>query len=284
MKTKVATLIIIVAILLSSIGTFLYVMAPSTPANTSETELVLPFTNGSSFTLLYRVMVTVENDTRVVEEVEDVFSVIEPGFPFTRVKTLDGIEKNIPTIFLAVPRELTATSFYTPISTKLLGETLCIQLSPKSSRLVGGTPGSCKSVFVEVRYNEYGLTDQAIFYGSIGGSIYSEHVYVVARSVSGETVVKAKPLCITMYSQNILFATPGLYYFDTHGGRYVLDTDYGKYKPLLIILKTPENQQVWESLPGRYVGYVLLVSPLLVDIDKIPELERVMAEKIVYLE
>lgn len=224
------------------------------------------------------------NETAVIEENEEVFTVVEPGFPLTRVRLLSGAEKYVPTVFLAVPVELFTSEFYAPVEVKLVNEAFCVQLQPRVRWHSGGTPGTCKSIFVEVRYDGRGLVQQTMLYAGIGGAVYIERVHVVARSLRGETRVKVEPVCITLYSHNIVYATPGLYYFDERGGRYIVDREYGKYRPLLIVLKTPENHELWRTLSGSYRGYVLLVSPLLADLDKVPELERLQREKVIYLD
>lgn len=277
------SLMLLIVVVFSAVGVVLY----HAPANVRKTtdEVTLPFSRGSSFTLLRTVAITIGNETNIVGESEEVFMVVEPGFPLTKVRMLNGAEKTIPTIFLAVPRELLTYEFYAPIETALVNESLCIQLSPKGSKHAGGTPGTCKSVFVEIKYNATtGLTQQTIIYTGIGGAIYYERVYVVARSVSGEQRARFDLVCLTLYSTNIMFATPGLYYLDERGGRYVVDREYSRYRPLLLVLKTPENQKVWESLLGRYRGYVLLVSPLLADLNRVPELDRLLEEMVLYLE
>lgn len=279
---RLLTVLVLLVVALSVVGVVFQVHGPTTHHDAAE--VTLPFSHGSSFTLLRTVSIMLGNETAVIEESEEVFIVVEPGFPLTRVRLLSGVEKYLPTVFLAVPLELYSSDFYAPVEAKLVNEALCIQLQPRGTRHSGGTPGTCKSVFVEVRYDERGLTQQTMLYAGIGGAVYIERTYVVARSVSGEIRVKVEPVCTTLYSSSILYATPGLYYFDEKGGRYIVDREYDKYRPLLIVLKTPENQELWRTLPGRYRGYVLLVSPLLADLDKVPGLERLQTEKVIYLD
>lgn len=282
MNLRALAVALVIAAVLSTLGIVFYAHAPARPGTAAE--VTLPFSHGSTFTLLRTIRMIIGNKSYVVEETEEVFSVVEPGFPLTLAKTLDGSTRYVPTVFLAVPEELLGSEFYAPISAKLMNESVCVHLKPSGARHAGGTPGTCRSVLVEVSYDRSGLVQYALLYSGVGEVVYSEKVYVVARSVSGEARVRTSHVCASLYSRDIAFAMPGLYRFDRSGVHYVADRDYGKYRPLLLVLKAPENQRMWESLPERYRGYVLLVSPLLADLNRVPELDRLLREKVLYLE
>lgn len=282
MRVRGRLLVSVLLLLLVALSV-VYVMDVLKPPG-EEPPLTLPFGEGSSFTLL-RVQRLIVNGTEVDAWMsEQVLIVEKPGFPLTRARTLEGEAVEVPTVLLAVPSELWGGSFYAVISGSILGEPLCVHF--KHDRwLKGGTPGACKSVLIEVHHDESGLTRATVMYMAIGGALYYERVEVVARSIRGSARVNREPVCASFYSRSIEYAAPGLYLFDGRGGvQYVTGVRYSEARPLLIVLKHPANGELWRRLPETHRGYVLLVSPLLAHIDEVPELDRVLTEKVVRIE
>lgn len=298
MNTRILASILIALIVVSVASSYMLVHRDSigrgntrsavntpVPGGVEEEEeyVTLPFSAGSTFTL-YRVVVLLggDNGTYVLSEHEEILVVEEPGFPASRARTLSGESVLIPTIYLGVPKELASKDFYVPVYTRLIGEALCIHLAPESwGEHAGGTPGACKRILVVVSWDERGMTTRTVILSGVGGAPYAEYIYVVARSVNGETRVRPEKTCLSYHSPEIMLSTPGLYYFDSGRATYVDDTDYSKYRPLLVVLKTRENESLWRTLLLTYTGYVLLVSPLLSNIDEVPELDRLISEKVV---
>lgn len=272
--------LLIIVLVVSSIFTLL---APHKTLNNDDVllEVTVAFNKGDSFTLLKTTQIIYSNETITIDQAQEILIIEEPGFPLTTVKTLSGDVLKVPTIYFAVPREL--MGFYTPVSFHLFNESACIMLNWKQGYLSGGTPGTCKSALVDVKYDERGLVTTVVTYATVGGAVYAERVDVVARSVSRESRVKVLDTCIEFYSSNIMYSLPGLYEVKNGKVHYVNTRNYTDFKPLLLVLKTPENQQLWETLPRSYHGYVLLVSPLLVDLERVPELDLLLKEKVVRL-
>lgn len=278
MRARGRLLVSVLLLLLVALSV-VYVIGVLKPPG-EEPPLTLPFGEGSSFTLL-RVQRLIVNGTEVDAWMsEQVIIVEKPGFPLTRARTLEGEVVEVPTVLLAVPPELWGGSFYAVISGSILGEPLCVHFR-HDGWLRGGTPGACKSVLIEVHHDESGLTRAAVMYMAIGGALYYERVEVVARSIQGSSRVNREPVCDSFYSRSIEYAAPGLYLFDGRRVEYVAGVRYSEVKPLLIVLKHPANAELWRRLPETYRGYVLLVSPLLAHIDEVPELDRVLTEKVV---
>lgn len=271
--------IIIIVLVVSSLFVIPYTRMNSP---NSTVEVTLPFSRGDAFTLLKTMQIIYSNETVTVDQSQEILIIEEPGFPLTTVKTLYGNVFKIPTIYFAVPKEL--SGFYTPVLFNLFNESACIMLTLRHrGRLSGGTPGTCKSALVDVEYDERGLVKTVVTYATVGGAVYAERIDVVARSVNGESRVKVLDTCIEFYSSNIMYSLPGLYEVKNGKVHYVNTRNYTDFKPLLLVLKTPENNQIWETLPRSYQGYVLLVSPLLVDLERVPELDLLLKEKVVRL-
>ena len=256
--------------------------------NKTYVNLTLPFGKDSSLTLYVETRLYTENGTYTVSNMSIPLLIVEPGWPFTRAYS-SGRIITIPTVLLALPEEFREKSFSAPVTTFTVPQGMCLPFKLHSPGLiyVGTTPGPCKSYGVQLEYrNDTGLLEYGSVFGVVGGSVYQDIISVVAWANLNRTVIQVPEenlsFCQNYYSKDIMYTMPGDYVYHDTFGEY-LGCRIPDERPLLILYKSPDANQIWSHLLGNYTGHVLVVSPIMKTVGQIPYLEDVVTYHAVYI-
>lgn len=179
----------------------------------------------------------------------------------------------LPLTDVVLPEELAGAGFSAPVAVVPLGDVACTEFRPIGDRAyIGGPPGRCKPYIVYREYSSDGLLlRETVTVFLPGGALLVVHKSVTAARHQAARPARVdaggEPLCSGAISDDIRLVPPGVYLF---AGPVVYRAcpaaEYIKERPLLVLDKTPESQEVWSRLldgrPGRL--YVYVKSPLLV--------------------
>ena len=291
-RKKLVSIILLTALFVPTLSYIISTMKPhmEPPPSAVEHVLTFPFRPGDYLTLFHTVrLIDVKSNTSSLVESETlVLRIVRPGWPFTDVNVEVGNSSytaSIPTVLLALPRQFIGRNISAPIPASLLGDASCIPLKYHGTTVAGeaysgATPETCKSLTITAYYYSNGLLSSLRILYTMGTTIYHESYELLAWSTTGTTTVNTSMVdlefCNGYYSVNLTYTLPGAYVY-TPTSAYILYRFNAilNRTPLIILRKTAENNELWKILPTRYVGGVVVVSPLLRDFWMVPHLREV---------
>lgn len=294
-RPALALLLLAVFLAAGATGLFLAGRPPAAPqqgpggqAAQQPAELRVPLVVGDYLSLYIVDSQVLQNGSLLPFYVsKGLYEVVNISFPFITLSGPNGT-LTLPLYYIWVPPG--AQNISTPIESVGVPGYMCMTLYRYGGYyFYGSEPGNCTEATASIEFDpRTGFTYQTeLFIAAPSGPI-REDIFLTSYSVNpnASTLIElnsSDELCNGPYSQDVVYTTPGGYYINGTTVEYLPYLSLiGNRTPLLVLYAGPSVQPIWSLLPGRYSGYVIVVSPIMHDIQDVPFLSDALAYGAVY--